>query len=81
MGLAVCARCDHTDCYSHRGPQEPAWLVRHAAMESLIDALRSPELDPRMLVPPCLLPPGSNLAVCDAVMLHIDCLAAWRPQG
>lgn len=39
--------------------QEPAWLVRHAVMESLVEVLRgSPELDPRALVPPRLLAAG-----------------------
>lgn len=44
-------------------PQEPTWLARHAAMDSLVDVLRSSELDPHTLstlVPPCLLPPGAE---------------------
>ena len=54
--------------------------MRHAAMESMVDVLRSSELDPRTLVPPCLLPPGADPAHFNVPMLHIDCMAAWQAQ-
>lgn len=47
--------------FEHSHLQESAWLVRHAAMDSLVEALRSSSnLDPRTLVPPCLLPQGET---------------------
>jgi hypothetical protein len=56
--------------------QDQAWLVRHAAMESLVEVVRSSDLNPRTLVPDGLMPGAAPQQALLADVQHASTLFA-----